>query len=133
MKHTPWARTIFLAGALIATTASSHHSTAGIDNTRSLTVTGTVKEFRWTNPHVWIYLMVPDAQGKDVQWDIEGTSLVVLARSGWKSSSMKPGDKVEVTLAPMRNGDPGGVVFQVKLPSGEVLKAGSPPPVLPAQ
>jgi hypothetical protein len=116
---------------LLGGVASAHHSAANVDSTRTITVTGTVKEFRWTNPHTWIVMMVPNQSGGEDEWQIEGTSLVVLARAGWRSSSIQQGEKIDVTLSPLRSGAPGGVFFQVKLPSGDVLKAGMPPPVAP--
>jgi hypothetical protein len=122
---------LMMATTLLSGVASAHHSAAGVDSSRTLTVTGTVKEFRWTNPHVWIVMMVSNESGGEDRWEVEGTSLVVLARSGWRSSSIQPGSKIDVTLMPMRDGSPGGVFSSVKLPSGEILKAGMPPPSAP--
>ena len=115
-------RAFTLACALLvmATAAWAHHSGAGVDRTRTVTITGTVKEFRWTNPHSWIDLEVTDAKGTAL-WSIEMNPPPYLVRSGWKSSTLKPGDKVSVTLNPIRTGEPGGIFVSVALADGRVL------------
>ena len=105
------------AGAPVA----AHHSAAGIDRTQSKTVSGTVKEFRWGNPHAWIDLDVPNDKGVVDTWSIEMTSPTFLLRAGWKSSTLKSGDKVTVTLRPFRDGTPGGLFVSVTLPDGRVM------------
>ena len=112
--------------------ALAHHSAAGIDRTKSQVVTGTVKEFRWTNPHSWIDLDVTDDKGVAQTWSVEMTSPAFLVRAGWKSSTLKPGDKVSITLRPFRNGDPGGLFVSVTLADGRVLgERAAPPPAQP--
>lgn len=101
--------------------ALAHHSAAGIDRTKTTTVTGTVKEFRWTNPHSWIDLEVANDKGVVETWSVEMTSPAFLVRAGWKSSTIKAGDEVSITLRPFRNGDPGGLFVSVTLPDGSVL------------
>ena len=66
-------RTVQLACAMlvIAATAWAHHSGAGVDRTKTVTITGTVKEFRWTNPHSWIDLEVTDAKGTTLRLEVE--------------------------------------------------------------
>ena len=109
--------------------ALAHHSAAGIDRTKTLVVAGTVKEFRWTNPHSWIDIDVTDDKGATKTWSVEMTSPAFLLRAGWKSSTIKTGDKVSVTLRPFRNGDPGGLFVSVTLPDGRVM--GERPPAPP--
>ncbi len=135
MNITLVSRSIILLGMslLVSTiqpggTAQAHHSPAAFDTSRTQVVVGTVKEWRWGNPHTWLYLMVPNKDGVEEEWEIEGTSLVVLARAGWKASSLQPGDKVEVTLAPLRSGANGGSFSQIKRANGEVLKVNMGPP-----
>ena len=105
---------------------SAHHSSAGIDRSKTVTLNGTVKEFRWSNPHSWIDLDVPNDKGTIATWSIEMTSPTFLLRSGWKASTLKTGDKVAVTVRPMRDGSPGGLFVSVTLPDGKVL--GERPP-----
>jgi hypothetical protein len=106
--------------------AFAHHSGAGVDRSRTVIVTGVVKEFRWTNPHSWIDLEVAGAA--PVLWSIEMNPPPFLIRAGWKSTTLKPGDKISVTLNPIRTGEPGGIFVSVTLPDGTVLggRAGGP-------
>jgi len=106
---------------LVATGASAHHSAAGIDQTKTVTVVGLVKEFKWANPHSWIDLDVTNEQGQTKVWSIEMTAPAYLARAGWKSTTIKPGDKVTVSVRPFRNGDPGGLFVNITLPDGRLL------------
>jgi hypothetical protein len=106
---------------LVATGASAHHSAAGIDQTKTITVVGLVKEFKWANPHSWIDLDVTNEQGQTKVWSIEMTAPAYLARAGWKSTTIKPGDKVTVSVRPFRNGDPGGLFVNITLPDGRLL------------
>jgi hypothetical protein len=102
-------------------TMLGHHSSAGIDRTKSVTVVGTVKEFRWANPHSWIDLDVPDGKGGTATWSIEMTSPTFLLRAGWKSTTLKPGDQVSLSVRPLRSGEPGGLFVSVTLPDGRVM------------
>jgi hypothetical protein len=109
--------------------ASAHHAASAYDTANQIQVTGTVREFRWTNPHTWIYLVVANAAGKEQEWRLEGTSLVVLARAGWRAGSLKAGDRIDARIAPARSGEPAGVFSQVKvLATGVVLPGGLGPP-----
>jgi hypothetical protein len=126
---------MLIAGILLvsAVSARAHHSGAGVDRTRTTTVTGVVKEFRWTNPHSWIDLEVTDAKGTAL-WSVEMNPPPFLIRAGWKSSTLKAGDRVSVTLNPIRTGEPGGIFVSVTLADGRVLggraggAAGAPAP-----
>ena len=117
---------------LAAAVPSAHHSSAGIDRTKMVTLTGTVKEFRWANPHSWIDLDVANAKGAVDTWSIEMTSPAFLLRSGWKASTLKSGDKISVTVRPMRDGTPGGLFVSVTLPDGRVLGERPAAPAAPA-
>ena len=130
---------VWMAGLVLSAAAPAlgHHSGAGVDRTRTVTVTGVVKEFRWTNPHSWIDLEVAD-KGTTTVWSIEMNPPPFLIRAGWKSSSLKAGDKVSVTLNPIRSGDPGGIFVSVTLADGRVLSGrgggpAAPPAPAPAQ
>ena len=105
----------------LAGVAGAHHSAAGIDRSKTVTLVGTVKEFGWRNPHSYMEIDVPNESGQPVTWKVEMTSPAFLIRAGWKSSTLKPGDKVTVKVFPLRDGDPGGLFQSVTLASGEIL------------
>jgi hypothetical protein len=102
----------------------AHHSFAIFDAEKKMTLDGTVKEFRWTNPHSWILLTVSDAKGKAEQWAIEMGGPSGLARQGWVPKTLTPGMKVQAVIHPLRDGTPGGQFMAVTLPDGTQL--GSP-------
>ena len=95
------------AVALHAVPAHAHHSFAMFDADRTVTLKGTVKEFRWNNPHVFIELRVPATAGEE-EWSIEMASPLHLMRNGWKPGSLRSGDKVVIVVHPMRDGSHGG-------------------------
>lgn len=110
-----------LLAAGLAAPVAAHHSGAGVDRSKTVTIQGVVKEFRWTNPHSWIDLEVAKATGGSELWSIEMNPPPYLVKSGWKSSTLKPGDKVSVTLNPIRTGEPGGIFVSVTLADGTTL------------
>lgn len=106
----------------LAAPAFAHHSPAAFEAQKTVTLVGTVKEFRWQNPHTWIEIMVPNDKGQEVLWAIELTSPTYLVRSGWKSTTLKPGDKVTVVGRPLKSGEPGSAIFtSVTLADGRTL------------
>ena len=113
---------VVMAVALVAP-AFAHHSPAAFDRTKKVTLVGTVKEFRWQNPHTWIEVEVPDEKDKSklVVWGVELTSPTYLVRAGWKSNIIKPGDKVTVVVNPVRSGEPSGIFRSLTLADGRVL------------
>lgn len=104
-----------------ATPVLAHHSTAMYDYTKTLTVIGTVREFQWANPHCYIQVLVPDGKGGNAEWSIEGGTPTGMSRLGWSRDSLKPGDKVTLAFAPMRDGSHGGSFKTATLPDGKVL------------
>jgi hypothetical protein len=110
----------------------AHHSFAMFDLGREVTVEGVTKELQFTNPHVWIQLMVPDGKGGETEWSIEAGAPGMMTRNGWKSSTLKPGDKIRLVMHPLRSGQPSGSLVRVTLPDGRVLgNGGGPPPPPP--
>ena len=91
------------------------------DMNKEITLTGTVKQFQWMNPHTWIVFEVPNAQGAVEEYGIEGMSPNYLARNGWSKHTLKPGDKVVLTIHPLKDGRKGGFNVSVKLPNGQLL------------
>ena len=106
---------------LIAGSALAHHSFAMFDRSKEMTIVGTVADFQWTNPHTWIELDVPNQSGGVDKWSIELNSPNNLARQGWRSNSLKPGDKISVVIWPLRSGDKGGLFMSLQFPDGRVL------------
>jgi Family of unknown function (DUF6152) len=103
----------------IAGTASAHHSFAVYDHTRTLNVKGTVTRWQWSNPHAYLDVDVRDASGAIKHYTLEGTSINMLQRVGWRSNMIKAGDEVTVVAAPLLNGDPGGLLLEITLANGE--------------
>jgi hypothetical protein len=105
-----------LALTLVALPVAAHHSFAMFDDTKTVTLEGTVKEFQWANPHVWVQVLVPDpATGAQVEWSIEGASVTGLTRRGWTRKSMKPGDKATVVMHPLKSGERGGTLVSLTI------------------
>src|SRR4029078_5530361 len=107
--------------ALRALPALAHHSNSAYQGDKIITLTGTVKEWRWMNPHTWLYLIVKDANGKDQEWPIEGRPPGILGRAGWSATILKPGDKVTVHASPAKNGGPTGIIARVTMADGPGL------------
>jgi len=100
--------------------ASAHHSFAMFDKSAETWLDGTVTAFQWTNPHTFIQVSVPRANGA-VEWSLEGGSPNILVRNGWKRTSLKAGEKVRVLIYPLRDGKPGGSFLEVHKTDGTVL------------
>jgi hypothetical protein len=101
--------------------AGAHHSFAMFDRQKEVVLKGTVKAFQWTNPHSFIEIDVADEKGAVQAYSIEMNSPNNLTRQGWKSTSLKPGDKVTVVMNPLRDGQVGGLFLSVQLSDGKVL------------
>jgi Family of unknown function (DUF6152) len=86
----------------------AHHGNSAYDETHPITLTGTITEFVWSNPHCQFYLDVKDPKGNTVNWAVETMSPGILTREGWTKSTLKPGDEVSITLIPAKNGAPVG-------------------------
>lgn len=105
----------------VATAAYAHHSFAMFDQSKQLSLKGTVREFQWTNPHAWLHLDVSGTDGTNETWQVELNSPNNLKRQGWKSTSVKAGDQVTLVLNPLKDGSKGGLFVSVTLPDGSVL------------
>jgi hypothetical protein len=88
--------------------AVAHHSFAMYDSAKQVTLAGVVKEFQWTNPHVWIQIMVPNTSGVQEEWGVECTSVNFMTRRGFSRRTLKPGDAISVTISPLKDGSHGG-------------------------
>ncbi len=114
--------------ALLAGPAAAHHSYAMFDKEKNLALTGVISAFQWTNPHSSIEIQAPNGKGGFDKWGVECTSPAVLVRAGWKSTTLKPGDNVVITIHPLRSGELGGSFVSVQLADGRVFtdKPGKP-------
>ncbi len=110
---------------LCGTPVFAHHSFSAFDMSKTITVSGVVKEFQWLNPHSWIQMIVKDASGTAVEWSIEASSPSGLLRQGWKPKALKPGDQITVVTHPLRDGRSGGSLVSVTLADGTRI-GGSP-------
>jgi Family of unknown function (DUF6152) len=95
------------AAALLSIPAWAHHSHTNYNTDQFITLSGTITEVAWTNPHVWIYMEVANAQGRPQMWALEGGSPTSLMRGGWQRDSMKARDKVSVRCHRLRDGSDG--------------------------
>lgn len=115
-------KTLAKCGAIMSifsAAAFAHHSNAMYQRDKVIEVTGTVREFQWTNPHTFIELTV---DGKN--FSVEGPTPGVLRSQGWKFNSLKPGDKIVVKMHPLKQGDGGGLISVVK-EDGSLLRGGN--------
>jgi hypothetical protein len=90
----------------------AHHGTAGYEMSKTVTLTGTVVKYEWTNPHIILYLDAKDAKDDKAQlqrWSLELSAPLLMRRYGWTSTSMKPGDQIVAEAHPSRNGAPVGI------------------------
>ena len=117
----------FLIAGGATGSAFAHHSFAMFDHVNRVTLSGTVTQFQWTNPHVFIELDVPDAKGDIKHYSIECASPNVLMRVGWKYSDVKQGDKVTLLINPLKNGDAGGMLETATFADGRSMGDGNPP------
>jgi len=101
--------------------ALAHHSPVMFDQTQQMTLTGTVREFQWTNPHSYIQLVVKNAEGQDEEWNLEMAAPTYLYNLGWRPSTVKAGDTLTVTIAPLRKGGNGGLLLKAATADGKPI------------
>jgi len=122
-------RTLFAAAVLSAVAASptfAHHSFAMFDQTKIISLRGTVHEFQWTNPHSWIEMDVTGADGRPRRWSLELNSPNNLARYGWRRNALRPGETVTIRINPLRDGKSGGLFLDLVRADGTKLDSGLP-------
>jgi hypothetical protein len=117
----PLACAVALALSLPTASAQAHHSMAMFDQSKTVSLKGTVKQFQWTNPHCYIQLLVKDAAGKETEWSLEMGAPMYLYAKGWRPSSLKAGMPISVTINPLRNGEPGGIVLTANTADGKAI------------
>lgn len=109
----------------MAGSTHAHHSFAMWNQDRTLTLTGTIKSYEWTNPHVWIWFVSDDAAAST--WGVEGGAVNSMKREGWARDTLVPGDKVTVMLHPERDEKPGeqhvGSLVSIRRADGTTVPA----------
>ena len=105
----------------LAASAAAHHSPVMFDRTATKTLVGTVVQFTWTNPHSAIQLDVRNESGGVDRWGVELGSPQSMARNGWRSNIIKPGDTITVVVNPLKSGEFGGIFVSLTLPDGRKL------------
>ena len=112
---------VVVAATLSSAITSAHHSAAAYDMDSSASVTGSVVNLTWRNPHVLLSLAVPDESGQNVTWVLETTAPSALAANGWSRDLLTEGTTVTAEIHPTKLGDPAGVLRWVTLENGVVL------------
>jgi hypothetical protein len=98
---------------VLAPPAFAHHSASMFDDATVVEKKGIVKELQWTNPHVWLQIVVEE-NGKKTEWSFEGGSPNTLSRQGWRATTFKSGDAVTVRFNPMKDGSAAGLFIGAK-------------------
>ncbi len=118
------AAAVALTAGVWAGTALAHHSNAHFDQSAQISLQGEVVEYQLINPHAFIYLNVENENGEVIEWSLQtGGNVGRLIRANWSQDSVAQGDIISATLAPMRDGTPGGLLVDITLPDGTVLGA----------
>lgn len=112
-----------LSVAVLVEGAFAHHSQAMFDGARRITLTGVVRAFEWSNPHVGLKLLVQNEAGELVEWTLEGSGTAQLRSRGWRSNSLAVGEMLTVVVHPLRSGEPGGTMTRVFRADGSVVGA----------
>lgn len=111
---------ILVAYLMSSIPAFPHHGTAiSYDETKNVTMKGTVTEFVFKNPHIQIYYDVKDEKGNVVHWAAEAGGVYFWSGLGFRKDSLKPGDEITITVHPSRAGVPMGVLAVLEMPNGK--------------
>ena len=100
---------------------SGHHATAVFDTGKKVTLTGSVVEWFWANPHCLLRFDVKDATGQVANWVGETQAPPNMIPGGWTRQSFKAGDEITITLEPAKSGRTVGRILTVLLPNGKTL------------
>ncbi len=113
--------TAFAIALVLASPVSGHHSDAGLDMDSVSTFEGTVTEFNWRNPHIYITVETTDGRGEQVEWTVQTSSTNTVTRMGWTRESLSIGDRVTVRAHPARDGRPYALLDVIEKEGGIVL------------
>jgi hypothetical protein len=104
--------------------AQAHHSFSMFDSEHQIKISGQITKFDWTNPHIYLFVTGGEVGQEAKAWTIEGASPGILNRIGWKFNMIKAGDTLTMVIAPLRTGEPGGLLKEIKLPDGRIFNNG---------
>jgi hypothetical protein len=108
--------------ALSAVPLGAHHGRgATYDMNKRVTLKGTVSKVEWRNPHVLIYMDVPDLDGKVVTWGFENSGVSTLAQEGYNRNTLKVGEPITAIVNPAANGAPTAIVVKIILADGKEI------------
>jgi len=110
---------------LAAPSLQAHHGVPSVDMSRTVTIKGVVVDYLLINPHMEMRVRVTDDSRSTVEWNVEGVSLLMMMRSGFKRDTFKPGDAVTVFGHPNKNGKPMMVLVKFVLPDGREMQTSS--------
>jgi hypothetical protein len=114
--------TIAVALALTSVPLRAHHSHAMFDMTKEVTITGTVTNYSYRNPHVFLHLDVKNDKGEASSWAVEMSNITNMQSRGIFLSTFKPGDVVTVKINPLRDGRLGGNYTSVTAADGKTYQ-----------
>jgi hypothetical protein len=101
--------------------ASAHHSNVAFEVTKVVTVSGAVKDLKWSNPHVWLYVTITGKDGVPAEWAFEGRAPGILSRAGWSRTIFKNGEVITIDMSPARDGSKTGMIARVTKADGTIL------------
>ena len=114
-------RMLCLLALITALPAFAHHSNSAYRVTEVISLTGTVQEWRWVNPHTWLFVVVEDENGEQQEWALEGRAPGILARAGWNPDVFQPGETVMVYGSPAKDGSAEAIIARVTKADGTIL------------
>ena len=123
MRNTVIAIVVACAASLsLPSAVTAHHGAATFDTTNEVTVTGTVTNWTWANPHCILRVDVKAADGTVTNWSVATSNIADVSKRGWSRRSFAPGDAVTMTIQPAKSGAPVGMIRNVVLPDGTKLQ-----------
>ncbi len=114
-------RNVALVALLLASPGFGHHSDAGLDMDSTVVLEGTVLEYNFRNPHVYIIVAVADDTGDTVEWELQTSSTITVMRMGWTRDSLAAGDDVTFSVHAAFDGRPYGLLNTIQKADGEIL------------
>jgi hypothetical protein len=126
MRSRVFAAAALVGGVLMAAVPlTAHHGTAAYDTSQTVTVSGTVTEFRFVNPHVLVFWEVKDEAGGIQRWSGERSGPNSMARNaGWTRNTLKPGDQVTISGRQAKNGTHTMAISKILLNGKDITGGG---------